>query len=99
MHFLSNVIDLVSLTYFIMYLTFANNTKSNIKKWNIWNINEMSRNAMAYVFCIATKLLSLAIVHDLGNMIWIQDLIDYKIKIDAISFTGCKKPKPIMYCT
>ena len=36
MHFLSNVIDLVSLTYFIMYLTFANNdahyTKGNIKK-------------------------------------------------------------------
>ena len=32
MHFLSNVIDLVSLTYFIMYLTFANNdTKGNIK--------------------------------------------------------------------
>ena len=54
---------------------------------------------MAYFFCIATKLLSLAIVHDLGNMIWIQDLIDYKRKIDAISFTGCMKPKPIMYCT
>ena len=59
----------------------------------------MSQNAMAYFFCIARKLSSLAIVHDLGNMIWIQDLIDYKIKIDSISFTGCKKPKPIMYCT
>ena len=61
-------------------------------KWNEAKCNGV-------LFWIAKKLLSLAIVHDLGNMIWIQDLIDYKRKIDAISFTGCMKPKPIMYCT